>query len=86
VDRAPKYGERRIVNGQWVQQEDNVFIVGVYTHLFPIARLYAEGYHGWYRIQNSVFKTLQSLQVDEEGEPLTDASRAKREEEMWSDL
>ena len=76
VDRSPKHGQRRTANGQWVQQGDNVFIVGVYTHLFPIARLYAEGFYGWYRIHNSIFKTLQILQVDEDGEPLTDCGHS----------
>ena len=33
-----------------------------------------DGYYGWYRIHSSIFKTLQSLQVDEEGEPLTASS------------
>ena len=71
VDRGPTgYGVRRTVRGQWVQQEDRVFIVGVYTHLFPIAQLYAMGFIGWYRIHNTVFEALQILQVDEKGEPL----------------
>ena len=36
VDRAPQHGERRVVNGQWVQREHNVFIVGLHTHIFPL--------------------------------------------------
>ena len=78
VDRAPKHGERRTVKGQWIQQEHNVFIVGVYTHVFHIASLYTPGYYGWYRIHNSVFKTLHKLQVDEDGEPRTAEEVARR--------
>ena len=68
VDRVPTaQGVRRTVREQWVQQEDRVFIVGVYTHLFPIAQLYAPGFTGWYRIHDTVFETLHILQVDENG-------------------
>jgi len=86
VDRAAKHGERRVVKGQWVQQEHNVFIVGVYTHLFPIAKLNTDGYYGWYRIHCSVFRTLQNLQVDEDGEPLTAEATARRELEIDNDI
>ena len=86
VDRAPQHGERRVANGQWVQQEHNVFIVGVYTHIFPIAKLYTQGYYGWYRIHNSVFKTLQNLQVDEDGEPLTADALARRGQDLENDI
>ena len=86
VDRAPQHGERRVVNGQWVQQEHNVFIVGLYTHIFPIAKLYTKGYYGWYRIHNSVFKTLQKLQVDEDGEPRTAEEVAKRSQELENEV
>jgi hypothetical protein len=86
VDRAHQHGERRVVNGQWVQQEHNVFIVGVYTHIFPIAKLYTTGYYGWYRIHNSVFETLQDLQVDEDGEPLTAEELARRGQDMENDV
>jgi hypothetical protein len=41
--------------------------------MIPDALQY-DGYYGWYRIHSSIFKTLQSLQVDEEGEPLTASS------------
>ena len=64
------HGERRVANRQWVQQEHNVFIMGVYTDVFPIAKLYTKGHNGWYRIHHSVFETLQNMQVDEDGEPL----------------
>jgi hypothetical protein len=53
-------------------------IVGVYTHVFHIANLYTPGYYGWYRIHNSVFKTLHKLQVDEDGEPRTAEEVARR--------
>ena len=57
----------RTIHGQWVQQEHAVFITGVYTHVFPIARLYTKGFIGWYRIHDSVFDTLHTLQVDDDG-------------------
>ena len=71
VDRGHAgYGIRQTVQKQWVQQEDRIFIVGVYTHLFPIAQLYAKGFIGWYRIHNTVFTALHILQVDDNGNPL----------------
>ena len=45
-----------------------------------------DGYYGWYRIHSSIFKTLQSLQVDEEGEPLTAEAMARREKEINNNL
>ena len=70
VDRSECYGERRVAHRQWVQQEHNVFIVGVYTHLLPIAKLYTKGFNGWFRIHCSVFAALQDLEVDEDGRPI----------------
>ena len=34
---------------------------------FPIARLPTNGFIGWYRIHDSVFDTLHTLQVDDDG-------------------
>ena len=70
VDRSECYGERRVANRQWVQQEHNVFIVGIYTHLLPIAKLYTKGFNGWYRIHCSVFAALHDMEVDEDGRPV----------------
>ena len=44
-------------------------VCGVYTHLLPIADLYGPGFHGRYRIHNSVYSSLNSLYVDETGHP-----------------
>jgi hypothetical protein len=43
--------------------------------------LYTPGYYGWYRIHNSVFKTLHKLQVDEDGEPRTAEEVARRSQD-----
>ena len=71
VDRGDAdYGVRSVVRHQWVQQEHRIFITGVYTHVFPIAQLYTKGFIVWYRIHNTVFEALQTLQVDDHGNPL----------------
>jgi len=68
VDRGqPDWGVRSVVRGQWVQEEHRIFITGVFTHVFPIAQLYAKGFLGWARIHNSVITALQNLQVDDHG-------------------
>jgi hypothetical protein len=54
--------------GLWVQPEGTVMVLGVYTHLLPIADLYAPGFHGRYRIHNSVYVTLHSIYIAEEGQ------------------
>ena len=38
-----------------------------YTHAFLIAQLYTKVLIGWYRIHDSVFDTLHTLQVDDDG-------------------
>jgi hypothetical protein len=53
--------------GLWSQPEGTVMVCGVYTHLLPIADLYGHQFHGRYRIHNSVYSTLNSVYVDEEG-------------------
>ncbi len=45
-----------------------------------------DGYYGWYRIHSSVFKTLQQLQVDEDGEPLTAEAMARRDIQIDNDI
>ena len=68
VDRGPtEHGIQRVVRDQWVQQEHRIFITGVFTHIFPIANLYAKGMRGWAAIHESVFDNLQHLQVGEDG-------------------
>ena len=42
-------------------------VTGVYTHLLPIADLYGPGFHGRYRIHNSVYVTLDSTYIEDEG-------------------
>ena len=39
------------------------------THLLPIADLYGPGFHGRYRIHNSVYVTLNNVYIDDEGQP-----------------
>ena len=71
VDRGETaHGVRSVVRGQWVQEEHRIFITGVFTHVFPIAQLYAKGFLGWCRIHISVFTALQNLQVDDHGKAL----------------
>ena len=68
VDRGDtEHGVQSVVRGQWVQEEHRVFITGVYTHIFPIAHLYAKGMCGWAAIHESVFDNLQYLQVGNHG-------------------
>ena len=68
VDRGDTvHGVKRVVKGQWVQEEHRVFITGVYTHIFPIAHLYAKGMSGWASIHESVYTNLQHLQVGKSG-------------------
>ena len=57
----------QIEPGLWVQPEGTVMVTGVYTHLLPIADLYGPGFHGRYRIHNSVYVTLDSTYIDDEG-------------------
>ena len=62
VDRGDtEPGIQSVVREQWVQEEHRIFITGVYTHIFPIAHLYAKGMCGWAAIHESVFDNLQYL-------------------------
>ena len=66
VDRAKG---TQIEPGLWSQPEGTVMVCGVYTHLLPIADLYGPGFHGRYRIHNSVYSALNCVVVDETGQP-----------------
>ena len=59
-----------------MQPKGTVMVLGVYTHLLPIADLYGPGFHGRYRIHNSVYATLSDVYLDSEGQPSSYAEEA----------
>ena len=47
-------------NKQWVQPVDSVIIAGMYIHCLPVAKLYVNGYNGWWTIASSVFESIRT--------------------------
>ena len=71
VDRQSP-GARTINNSQWGQCEDSNFITGVFTHIFPIARAYDNGFRGWFRLHLSLYAHLKRIRFDDDGRVVLD--------------
>ena len=52
------------VNKQWVQPAGSFVLTGVYTHQFPITRLYSKGMVGSLRVHKDVFLLLRTCYAE----------------------